>query len=81
MSDPRVRTTGSRFLYEPFDRTHARIDAHERVTEERWRALERRLDQIERGLERLERRLWFAVFGCAAFLATEIASTLLINNA
>lgn len=73
MSDPRGRSSGSRFLYEPFDKASARIDAHERVIEERWRGLERRLDQIETGLERMERRLWLVVFGVAAFLTSEIA--------
>ncbi|MEO0913016.1 MAG: hypothetical protein AAFY59_08500 [Pseudomonadota bacterium] len=73
MSDTRARGAGSRFLYEPFDRASARIEAHERVTDERWRALERRLEQIETGLERMERRLWLVVLGVAAFLATDVA--------
>ncbi|MEO0387566.1 MAG: hypothetical protein AAF281_08550 [Pseudomonadota bacterium] len=80
MSEERGRGPGSRFLYEPFDRASARIEAHERVTDERWKALERRLAQIEVGLERLERRLWLAVFGCAAFLATEVATSFLITS-
>ncbi len=57
------RTGGSRFLYDPFDVTQARIDANERVLQERWDALEFRLQTIEAMLERLERRLWLAVFG------------------
>ncbi|QHQ34550.1 GTA head formation protein, RCAP_rcc01685 family [Algicella marina] len=77
MSETRTRGGGSRFLYEPFDRASARLEAHERVTDERWIALERRLEQIETGLERLERRLWFAVFGCAAFLAADVATQFL----
>ncbi|MCC6007596.1 MAG: hypothetical protein JJU40_07950 [Rhodobacteraceae bacterium] len=62
---------GSRFLYEPFDAAAARVDAYERVAEERWRGLERRLQTIETMLERLERRLWLAVFGVVGFVLTE----------
>ena len=60
---------GSRFLYEPFD-TAARVEANERVLDERWSGLERRLQAIETMLERLERRLWLAVFGVVAFILT-----------
>ncbi|MBL4558476.1 MAG: hypothetical protein JKP98_19640 [Rhodobacteraceae bacterium] len=59
----RGRTGGSRFLYDPFDAAAARIEANERVHEERWVALERRLLTIEELLERLEKRLWLALFG------------------
>lgn len=72
-----ARTGGSRFLYEPFDANAARIDAHERVTEERWQNLEGRLGRIETLLDRLERRMWLAVSGMAAFLTAQIAYTLL----
>ncbi len=68
---------GSRFLYEPFDATAARIDAHERVTEERWVNLERRLQGIEGLLDRMERRVWVVVAGVAAFLAGNVAASLL----
>lgn len=68
---------GSRFLYEPFDAAAARIDAHERVTEERWSGLERRLHTIEATLERLERRLWLAVYGVAGFVLAQGALTLM----
>lgn len=56
-------TGGSRYLYAPFDAANARIDANERVQDERWQALNFRLEAIEASLERLERRLWLAVFG------------------
>jgi hypothetical protein len=71
---------GSRFLYDSFDLAQARIDAQERVEEERRAGLEYRLGKIEEELERLERRLWLAVYGVAsgvvvhgalAFLATQ----------
>ena len=54
---------GSRFLYDPFDAANARIEANERVLEERWEGLEFRLKGIEGALERLEKRLWLAAMG------------------
>ena len=44
----------------------ARIEAQERVDEERRAGLEYRLGKIEEELERLERRLWLAVYGVAS---------------
>ena len=64
---------GSRYLYEPFDAAQARIDAHERVTDERWKALERRLNGIETMLERLEKRMWLAVYGAASLFLANVA--------
>jgi hypothetical protein len=72
-----VRGGGSRYLYEPFDAAHARIDVHERIAEERWAQLERRLGQIEATLDRLETRIWVAVYGAAALILTDIAYGLL----
>ena len=71
------RTHGSRYLYEPFDSAHARIETHERVFEERWTALNGILEQIERGRERLERRLWLAVYGVALAMAGQILAFLM----
>lgn len=71
------RNGGSRFLYDSFDVASARIDANERVAEERWSALEYRLGQIESTLERLERRIWLGVHGVAAFLLTQGAEAVL----
>lgn len=68
--------TGSRFLYEPFDSAHARIETHEKVTAERWAALERRLVGIETALDRLEKRLWVAVYGAATVLISQALYTL-----
>lgn len=68
---------GSRFLYDSFDAAHARIEANERVAEERWNALEYRLGQIEAMLERLEKRIWLGVYGVAAFLLAQGAEALL----
>jgi hypothetical protein len=66
MSAPRRAVGGSRFLYDSFDLTQARIDAQERVEEERRAGLEYRLGRIEEQLERLEKRLWLAVYGVAS---------------
>lgn len=62
---------GSRFLFDSFDAAAARIDANERVAEERWAALDYRLAHIEGALERLERRIWVMVFGVAGFLLAQ----------
>jgi len=64
---------GSRYLYEPFDAAQARIETHERVTDERWKALERRLNGIETMLERLEKRMWLAVYGAASLFVANVA--------
>lgn len=68
---------GSRFVYDSFDAAQARIEANERVMEERWLALEFRLSQIDCVLERLERRIWLGVYGVAAFLLTQGAEALI----
>lgn len=66
--------TGSRYLYDSFDAAQARIEANERVAEERWVALEYRLSRIEEALERLERRLWLAVYGVAAVVLAQLVT-------
>lgn len=72
--------SGSRFLYEPFNATAAKVDTIEKVNEERWKNLERRFAVIEGMLERLEKRLWLAVYGIAAFILTQaIYSIIQIN--
>lgn len=68
---------GSRFLYDSFDAAAARIEANERVAEERWSALAYRLAQIEITLERLEKRIWIGVCGVAVFLLTQGAEMLI----
>ncbi len=68
---------GSRFLYESFDPAAARIEANERVAEERWAALDYRLGQIDAVLERLEKRIWFGVYGVAAFLLSQAAQAII----
>ncbi len=68
---------GSRFLFDSFDAAAARIEANERVAEERWNGLEYRLGQIEVTLDRLERRIWLGVYGVAAFLLAQGAEALI----
>jgi hypothetical protein len=62
----RGKVGGSRFLYDSFDMTQARMDAQERVFELRKEALEFRIARLEVAVERLEKRLWVAVYGVAA---------------
>lgn len=66
MSTQRKAVGGSRFLYDSFDLAQARIDAQERLEQERRAGLEYRLTKIEEELERLEKRLWLAVYGVAS---------------
>ena len=70
--------SGSRFVYDSFDAAAARIEANERVAEERWAALEWRLSQIDAVLERLEKRIWLGVFGVAAFLLSQMAEAIIM---
>lgn len=73
--------TGSKYLYEPFKVTQVRIDANERVQEERWIALERRLGDIEDAIERLDRRLWLAAAGVITVILTETVMAILAVQA
>jgi hypothetical protein len=73
----RKPSEGSRFLYDSFDAAAARIEANERVAEERWSALDYRLGQIDAVLERLEKRIWVGVYGVAAFLLAQMAEALI----
>lgn len=73
----RAPSSGSRFLFESFDAASARIEANERVAEERWVALDYRLGQIDTVLERLEKRIWLGVYGVAAFLLAQGGEALL----
>ena len=68
---------GSRFLYDSFDVAAARIEANERVAEERWASLGYRLGLIEASLERLEKRIWIGVYGVAAFLMAQMTQTVI----
>ena len=71
---------GSKYLYEPFNATAARVETIEKVNEGRWKNLERRIIGIENMLERLEKRLWLAVYGIAAFILTQAIYSLIQIN-
>lgn len=73
----RRQAGGSRYLYDSFDAATARIEANERVAEERWTGLEYRLRQMEATLERVERRIWLAVYGVAGMALASGARMLL----
>ncbi len=75
--NPRKDGAGSRFVFDSFDAATARIEANERVMEERWAGLEFRLGQIDAGLERLERRIWLGVYGVAGFLLAQGAEAVI----
>lgn len=77
----KTERSGSRYLYAPFDAANARIEANERVQEERWAALTFRLQGIETALERLERRLWLAVFGVVSVILAQGINELIQMNA
>lgn len=80
MSTARARATsgGSRFLYDSFDAAQARIEAQERVADERQGALVWRLTKIEEALERMEKRIWIGVYGVAAFLLAQVAEAVML---
>jgi hypothetical protein len=77
MTRARPETAGSRFVLDGFDVASARIEANERVANERWNALDYRLEQIDAALERLEKRVWLGVYGVAAFLMAQMAETVI----
>jgi hypothetical protein len=77
MRRPDDGAAGSRFLYDSFDAAQARIDANERVANERWAALEFRLGRMEGALERMEKRIWLGLFGAFGFLAAQLIDALL----
>jgi hypothetical protein len=77
MTAGRKTDGGSRFLFDSFDAASARIEANERVAEERWAALAFRLGHIDAVLERLERRIWLTVYGVAGFLLAQGAEAVI----
>ena len=80
MSNGRKTIGGSRFLYDSFDMAQARIDAQERLEEERRAGTQYRLTRIEAELERLEKRLWLAVYGVASGVIVHGALALIAAN-
>jgi hypothetical protein len=56
-----------------------RVEIVERVTEERWQAIDFRLGLIERGLERLEKRLWLGAFGVVSLVLAQAVQGLVLG--
>jgi hypothetical protein len=73
----RKAEAGARVPNDNLSLAAARIEANERVAEERWAALDYRLGRIEAGLEGLEKRVWLGVYGVAAFLLTQMAEAVI----
>jgi hypothetical protein len=73
----RKAEAGTRMLHDNLSLAAARIEANERVAEERWAALDYRLGRIEGMLEQLEKRIWLGVYGVAAFLLTQMAEAVI----
>jgi hypothetical protein len=73
----RKAEAGARVPNDNLSLAAARIEANERVAEERWAALDYRLGRIETGLEGLEKRVWLGVYGVAAFLLTQMAEAVI----
>ncbi len=73
-----ARTSGSRYLKEPFDCGHAtRFEATERVMELQFEQVDKRLGRIEQLMESLEKRLWMTVFGVAGVILTQAVQSIL----
>ena len=68
---------GSRYLYDGFSATSARIEANERVAEVQFGAISARLERIEGLIERLERRLWMTIYGMVAIILSRAALSLM----
>ncbi|MWD28082.1 hypothetical protein E0K89_011395 [Aquicoccus sp. SCR17] len=69
---------GGRYGFESFDCAPAlRLEAHERVAQLQFEALEARLDRIELLMERLEKRLWLTVYGVAGMVLAQAAMRVL----
>jgi hypothetical protein len=73
----RKAEAGARVPNDNLSLAAARIEANERVAEERWAALDYRLGRIEAGLVGLEKRVWLGVYGVAAFLLTQMAEAVI----
>ncbi len=73
----RKAEVGTRLLHDNLSVAAARIEANERVAEERWTALDYRLGRIEGMLEQIEKRMWLGVYGVAAYLLTQMAEVVI----
>ena len=78
MSNMRRITGGSRCLLEPFEYGPKDIaEAHDRILNLQFEAIDARLSRIEGLMERLERRLWLTVYGVVATILAQAFKTLI----
>ncbi|WP_424966938.1 MULTISPECIES: GTA head formation protein, RCAP_rcc01685 family [unclassified Dinoroseobacter] len=83
MTDRPKSFSGSRFLYDAFDcratncAPSHKIEANERVAQERWDALEYRLNAMNALLARLEKRLWLTIVGVASAVLADAVQSIL----
>ena len=83
MTDRSKPTTGSKFLYQAFEcratdcAPSHKIEANERVAQERWDALEFRLESMNALLARLEKRLWLTIVGVASAVLADAVQSIL----
>lgn len=72
------RGSGSRYLKEPFDCSHAqRFETTERVMELQFDGVDKRLQRIEQLMEGLEKRLWMTVYGVVGVILTQAVQSVL----
>ncbi|MCV6598451.1 MAG: hypothetical protein OIF40_15360 [Mangrovicoccus sp.] len=78
MSGIRRIAGGSRFLLEPFEYSPKDfVEAHDRILNMKFEAIDHRLSRIEALMERLERRLWLTVYGVVATVLAQAFKTFL----
>ncbi|WP_371743749.1 hypothetical protein [Mangrovicoccus sp. HB161399] len=71
--------TGSRFLFEPFQYGPKEFqEAHDKILDMKFAAVDVRLERIEALMERMERRLWLTVYGVVAVILAQAVKTLLM---
>jgi hypothetical protein len=65
--------SGSRYLYEPFEFASVhRIEAHEKIVENQFDALERHFERLEAAVDRLEKRMWMSLYGVVGVILAEV---------
>ena len=54
-----------------------KLEAHERLSDLRFRQLDGEMDRLEAAMHQLERRLWLTVFGVVGVILTEAFQSIL----
>ena len=54
-----------------------KLEAHEKLTDLRFRQMDADLDRLEEAMHQLERRLWLTVFGVVGVILTQAIESLL----